>query len=479
MPLLMRLLTTSAIGLSLVFATQSTPSASSLSERSGPERSERGDASPTDFAPTASTDRPTDAPPSPRKARRAPEGDDDKDDEKPRKKRKRKKRSKDRRDDDGNAKKNDDSQTKRRSKKPKSSKDKSQQKNEIRATDHLERVLEHEDAHSLWILLGRSGISYFKLKKKIRPVDLRSCKDLIRWMKKKKRGYKRSMGRYLKSLGVPRGWEEINKEKIQEFKKKYRKGIYVKSKYYHILSTSNPQTTRLIAKNMDLMTSEVYHEIFSFEEKIKSRYILRFWKDEPEYLTKGGGMDESLAHFNPETKELAGFNTKTDWQLSHIGPFESLYHEGWHQYFNFYIPNVPRWYDEGFAEIVSPTDFKRGRPVRRFNQNRYKMLMKHYHNDELLDLKDLIMMGHREFVSPGVVSIAYAQSWSFIHFLLHYRDPNRKTQRRVRNLYRDYFWELRRGTDPKEAVDIVFKDVKFETLERRWRASLPKLSHWK
>jgi hypothetical protein len=92
--------------------------------------------------------------------------------------------------------------------------------------------------------------------------------------------------------------------------------------------------------------------------------------------------------------------------------------------------------------------------------------------DRLVPLRDLFRMSREEFYS-GDVGTHYAQAWSFIYFLVSYSSRDKVLEKRVKNFYRDYFWELHKGTDPAEAADIVFKEVKFDTLEEAWIEAIP------
>lgn len=362
---------------------------------------------------------------------------------------------------------------KRRSGKGSSSGEKPESREkDVKAVNHLREVMFERNPHSLWILLCRSGVIQLTFGGKHGRVNIKMCRRIIESVAKSG-NYKHDMKKFLRRLRVPRNWARVNEKKVAAFEKKYPNGIHVETKYYHILSTSDRDTTRELAWKMDMMTDQSYKKIFSFEAQVAYKYILRFFKNKAQFV-KHGRNPGALAYYMPTTKELVGYNTKTSISTRNIDPFETLFHEGWHQYFDFYIPNAPRWYDEGLAEVVSPTVFKGRRAVRHFNARRSKTVNRALRQGELVDLRDLIKMSHREFYAPDIIHVAYAQAWSFVYFLVTYKHPNRKIQERVRNFYRDYFWELHNGTDPVEAVDIVFKDVKFDTLEAAWLKAIPR-----
>jgi hypothetical protein len=343
----------------------------------------------------------------------------------------------------------------------------------IRAEDHLAKVLEEKDAHSLWMLLSRSGVRSAKLDDIEDEVDLPFARKIIESMSMKKGQYKDNMLAYLKKLGAPRDWEATNKQKVEEFLKQNPKGIHLETKYYHILSTSSKEVTQELGQKMDIVTAQVYQKIFEFEEKIPYKYVLIFWKDMEEFM-KHGGPPMAAAYYRPDTKDLVGFNLRAS-GLSSMDPYQTLFHEGWHQYFDFYIPNAPRWFDEGFADVIYPTVIKGGKAIwKGYNAQRSSDVGQAASRGALIPLRELIKMDHGTFYDPQRVQLAYAQAWSFIYFLTTYKNSSSKTQERVRNFYKDYFWELHKGTDPVQAVDIVFKDVKFDTLEAAWIQAIPR-----
>jgi hypothetical protein len=148
---------------------------------------------------------------------------------------------------------------------------------------------------------------------------------------------------------------------VEEFLKRNPSGMHLETKFYHILSTSSKEVTQELGQKMDIVTAQVYQKIFEFEEKIPYKYVLIFWRDREAFM-KNGGSPGVAAFYRPDTKDLVGFNLRAD-GTSSMDPYQTLFHEGWHQYFDFYIPNAPRWFDEGFAEVIYPTVVKGGKAI--------------------------------------------------------------------------------------------------------------------
>ena len=335
----------------------------------------------------------------------------------------------------------------------------------------MKKVLADKDPHSLWMLLARSGVMVLMVQRRLAEPTLESCKAVIAELSATGR-YEEEMKKFLAQHGAPRDWEAANKRKVEEFKKKNPKGIHLETKYYHILSTAGKELTSTLGQKMDIVTSQVYHKIFEFDEKIPHKYVLIFWGTRRQFIDNGGSPGAG-AYFSPATKELVGFDLTAD-GLSSMDPCGALFHEGWHQYFDFYIPNAPRWFDEGFAEQAYPTIIKGNKAIwTGFNRHRAVVVTDALKKNKLVPLRELIKMSQAEFYSSANVGVAYSEAWSFIYFLTTYTHQDKRLQARVRNFYKDYFWELHKGTHPAEAVDIVFKEVKFDTLETAWMAAIP------
>ena len=333
--------------------------------------------------------------------------------------------------------------------------------------DHLNAVLEKKDAQSLWLLMRRSALRRITHGDKELDVNIDTTNQMIQgWSESD--DYRAAAQKTLNSLNVPRDWKKETLELAKKFKQYHPHAIVFETRYYYVLSTADPKITKELAVRMDAIF-QMYDKLFGFKEKIPYKCIVKFWKDRNEYL-KNGAPPGSAAYYSPSTKELVGYNTKALRATDHMDPYESMFHEGWHQYFDFYIPGSPRWFDEGFAEVFSATDVSRSRV--RLGRNTYQAryaahLLK---ENRLIPIRRLIRMNHKSFMSQS--DVTYAQSYSFITFLMNFKSGNRQLQNAVRQFYKDYFWELRKGTNPEKAVDIVFGNVRLEVLEDLWKKSV-------
>ncbi len=337
----------------------------------------------------------------------------------------------------------------------------------LTSADHLHAVLEDKNPHSLWLLLARGAIAKVGVGTDLVDVNIRSAQQLIdRWAATD--DYQSTARRQLQSLNIPRDWNAENLRRVAEFKQQFPNGVALETKYYHVLSTADPDTTKELAIRMNAVF-RLYDRLFDFDEKIPYKCIIKFWKDRHQYAANGG-LPGAAAHYSPRTKELVGYNTKALADTKHMDPYQIMFHEGWHQYFDFYIPGAPRWFDEGFAEVFAPTQIRRGRARMRRNEHGAKLASWLLKEGRLFPIRQLIRMSHTQFMASS--DITYAQSYSFITFLMNFKHPDRKTQKAVRGFYKDYFWALRKGMDPVDAVDHVFGNVRLEVLEEMWKKSV-------
>ena len=283
--------------------------------------------------------------------------------------------------------------------------------------------------------------------------------------------YAATAKKFLNNMKIPRDWDQVNTERIKELRSQFPDSIVLETQHYQLFSRADKRTTQELARRMDAVF-ELYDSMFGFEEKIPYKSLIIFWADKDEYLGHGQGPVNSVAYFSPSTKSLNGYDTRAKTDTQHMNFYESMFHEGWHQYFDFYIPGAPRWYDEGFAELFAPTDVKGRKAKMRRNAYQARAANKLLMDGKLIPLRRLIRMDYHEFMDPHNMSAAYASSYSFITFLMNFRSGDKKLEQQLRGFYKDYFWELRKGSDAEKAVDIVFSGVKLDVLEKLWQKSV-------
>lgn len=133
-----------------------------------------------------------------------------------------------------------------------------------------------------------------------------------------------------------------------------------------------------------------------------------------------GRLDTSLGVYYPPLDTLLLFATMSTEQN-----LEVLFHEAFHQYLDIAVQNVPRWFNEGHAEYFGATKFDaKGAaiPAGMLDGRLTTMRVHLADGKKLVPLKDLITYGAGRFMS-GTVSLHYAQSWAFVHFMRHGAPP--------------------------------------------------------
>jgi len=263
----------------------------------------------------------------------------------------------------------------------------------------------------------------------------------------------------LKALRLrPEDTKEVVGANIAAFEKKHgARAVVYESDHYVVLSTLDMASVRRIAVRMDGIFRE-YSSRLVFSEKIGERFVVKVYRDRREYLSTGAPAF-SAAYFSSRDRELVGYKTSSFDEM-----FRPLYHEGMHQFLHFYVPNPPTWFDEGLAkyfETAKPQLGRRlaGKPSYHVGGiDRYQARYVRDHQSELMPLPKLFRMSRQEFYTVNT-SLNYAQAWAFTHFLLE------SGNKRLKQMWIDYFFELRDGATGEEANEAVFGKINMPGLE--------------
>jgi hypothetical protein len=164
----------------------------------------------------------------------------------------------------------------------------------------------------------------------------------------------------------------------------------------------------------------------------------------------GGGVLVQYGAYVPNLKELVLWRSD---QMT-----ETLRHEAFHQFLDGYVSECPPWFNEGFASYFEVA--RGGRPAD--HPIRIREIAERFQNAP--PLEKLLSMSLREFQTYPDLSVLYAQSWSFIHYLI--KSGNRWMLDR-------YFDALSAGRGPAEAFREAFETgkVDFATIDAQWRAA--------
>ncbi len=134
----------------------------------------------------------------------------------------------------------------------------------------------------------------------------------------------------------------------------------------------------------------------------------------------------------------------------------TLYHEATHHFLGLALrQRPPLWLDEGLAVYFETSRWQNGRLVTGVKPRIRLMQLQHaIRQDRHHPLDKLMTFGRAEYDS-----LAYAQGWSLVYFLMNYAGQER---------FARYMRKLREGEDPEEAFKTSFtRDI--DRLERAWK----------
>ncbi len=161
---------------------------------------------------------------------------------------------------------------------------------------------------------------------------------------------------------------------------------------------------------------------------------------------------------------------------------DTMFHEGFHQFIHMYLPDVPDWFNEGFAEYFGPSRIvsadklevgivKKDDPEGFYTRySRIKEVLDTGKPVPHLSLEQFVKQTDKQFdESKDRNNVNYAQAWSFIHFLLHGCGDG------GRRMVKVYFTALREGKPRAQALEEAFGKVDWRALEAQWIAYVKRL----
>lgn len=236
-----------------------------------------------------------------------------------------------------------------------------------------------------------------------------------------------------------------------------------------------------LGKMMELIY-EAYSKVFPFpvDEALVSRvYVFGSNSGYREFNRRlEDDEDGAAGYYDPVTRILVVDAQPEDGEPANPQGFTSdaintLFHEGFHQFMALHVPQgAPLWFDEGLAEYFGPSTPQGKKAlnvgvVQKRDPNRvtrYERIVEALRGGSgVRSLRELMT---RDFDGEAFGVMEYAQSWSFIHFLLHAPGLGNKGKQ----LLKDYFFALKEGGTPAQAFTASFADVELGDLEKAWRA---------
>ena len=225
---------------------------------------------------------------------------------------------------------------------------------------------------------------------------------------------------------------------------------------YVIVTDMSETAARKFAEFMAGVYEE-YRRVFPYAKNETLKFHVKVFFKEQDFQTYRyaltGGSDHgkhsrTLGFYDDTVKELVLFNAEDMW--------ETMRHEGFHQYMDYFVKDCPTWFNEGYASYfeTSTADGPADNPPRA------AALRDALLGDLVPPLNELLLMKAEAFRSHAYSAHLYAQSWSFIHFLM---TTGRK------DVLDRYFEALTRGRDMPQAYDEVFAG---RGLEAEWLAAV-------
>ena len=155
------------------------------------------------------------------------------------------------------------------------------------------------------------------------------------------------------------------------------------------------------------------------------------------------------------------------------------YHEGWHQYADFYFHHpdskkhgvLHRWFDEGHGDFFG--SFRWGMNGWKYvgSKMRYDDVKNMARVGDYVPFKDIVNWDRRRFYSERA-PYYYAQAYSMIDFLRR-AEKSRDWEPRYGEILDDYRKVMLYEGDGKLSVDTAFREFKDEDwkkLEEAWKA---------
>ncbi len=246
------------------------------------------------------------------------------------------------------------------------------------------------------------------------------------------------------------------------------------TKHYLVLCTkSNEKYGQLISYYMEKVYT-FYEDKFNTGEEIEGRFLVRLFPDRAMYLRETTGAPSfSFAVFRGSARELAGyvpeFSNSREEAFQKNALVHTFFHEGFHQYLGYFVPEPPTWLNEGFAEFFEALSVQKTRLVEKGNLNEYdlRMCKELIKENSYTDIKTFLYMSQQEFYSNWKAH--YPQGWAVVHFLAFGSKSYNK-------YFKDLMTHLKNGVPQKEAMDQVFSNVDFDKFDASWTAYIQKLN---
>lgn len=245
------------------------------------------------------------------------------------------------------------------------------------------------------------------------------------------------------------------------------------SRFYTIRTDLQTKEVRHYAEHMDAVFEEYTRRFASFKARDRRPMPLYLFRTRERYLAHlaqygiNGAASGGMFFVQPQAQGLATFIE----DLPRSAAFQTLQHEGFHQFAYAYIgPDLPLWVNEGLAVYFESGVLIRGQlrlgladPARVESVKRAIRLKQAFGLDELLNITPT--QWHQNMIdSDERGELQYNQCWSIVSFLV---DADRG---KYRPAFEKYLTLVSSGRPSDRAFRQAFGTEELEPLRRLWEA---------
>ncbi len=322
--------------------------------------------------------------------------------------------------------------------------------------DWIERLRTTNDARIFYLLASRCG----------NQVELLEAEELCVWLGRNPDGFDPLMAKW--SISIDN--ERFVAGEIAAWRERFgERSFTFETPHYQVLATTaDAAHARLVAKYMELIFAR-YAAVIGLREAIAGRFLIKVCPDLATLAAIYGKEVDYAGFYDAQSRSLVGRVRREafpgrDLELKK-DLIHTFFHEGFHQFLGYHVPNLPPWLNEGLAEYFNGTwingdDLVLDRSINRVRAAEH--LRAAIQDGRLTSFRELVHFDSTTFYENADIWDRYHQSWSLIHFLS--RGP-----REVQAIYQKVLAALANGAGRQQAIDEGFAGVDWDKLDAAWR----------